>query len=766
MNPLLLGAKEGKQDKGTLWLVGIELRNFIGGTTLALTPSGRLYHVEADPPTVYQLLKECDGSKSLAEILSHCANPVGFSEVIDTLLRDGCLRGTDPVLAERDWIRFNNESLDPGKLTATHLVFIGDESLISTVLDLRLTGRFASIDVATFASLGEALEKWGSKSSMIVALREVFDQEFLIQLNDFCENHKVRWTQFHISQGRGWLGPSILPGSTPNYRDLLGRRLSTAESIDIFQALISPPLYGQAYLPPRAEVIWMLSFLLADIERWIAGACAYTPRNEVEMDPVAFLYTSHPILPLPDRQLQGSALDSALKSGSQLLVDDRTGLVTHLQRIEHHPSVPTSLTTVQSRVANMNRLYPWANNTVCQGSTFGNYEAACQAAIGEGLERYCGNWIPTTKVLKASYNEITTHGEYAIDPDRLILYSESQYQTPGFPFVPFTRDLKVHWVQGWSLTLDKLAWIPANLVYVNWYTEEYESDPPTTNLYYAGIAAGPTLDFAIASGIEEIIERDTTMIWWMNRQPLSAMVLTPELAALWEGVPSRMGQRASLIHLDNEFGVPVMAGVVENIGEKLFNIGFAARPNPVEAALKSWTEALTLQEGSRDLLDPNGAFWQGVVRGQLDGRFMKPCRADRVYLDDYRPDYRDVSALMCQQQVFLDPRACERVRPWVDTEASRKFEDLPRLDDRSLTSYQKLVEERSYEIFYVDVTTLDVALTGIKAVRVVVPGLVSNFPAAFPFLGHGRIQNTAVKLGWRTVPLAEHELNYFPLPHA
>ena len=54
------------------------------------------------------------------------------------------------------------------------------------------------------------------------------------------------------------------------------------------------------------------------------------------------------------------------------------------------------------------------------------------------------------------------------------------------------------------------------------------------------------------------------MIWWMNREPLSAMVLTAELAALWEGVPSRMGQRAWLIHLDNEFGVPVMAGVVEN----------------------------------------------------------------------------------------------------------------------------------------------------------------------------------------------------------
>src|SRR2546423_4387733 len=369
MNARSLGTKQGKQDKGTLRLVGIELRSFISGTTLALTPSGRLYHIEADPTTVYQLLRECDGSTSIAEILAHSANPVGFSEVIDTLLRDGCLRCSDPVLAERDWIRFNSESLDPSKPGSTHLVLIGNEGLISAALDLRLTERFASIDVATFASLEEVLKKRGSSSSVIAALREIFDQEFLIRLNDFCETRNVRCTQFHFNQGRGWLGPSILPGSTPNYRDLLGRRLSTAESIDIFQALISSPLYGQAYLPPRAEVIWMLSFLLVDIERWIAGACAYTPCNEVEMDPVAFLFTSHPILPLPDRQLHANASENVAKGSSQVLLDERTGLITHLQRIEHHPSVPSSLTTVQSHVADMNRLYPWANNTVCQGST-------------------------------------------------------------------------------------------------------------------------------------------------------------------------------------------------------------------------------------------------------------------------------------------------------------------------------------------------------------------------------------------------------------
>ena len=41
-----------------------------------------------------------------------------------------------------------------------------------------------------------------------------------------------------------------------------------------------------------------------------------------------------------------------------------------------------------------------------------------------------------------------------------------------------------------------------------------------------------------------------------------------------------------------------------------------------------------------------------------------------------------------------------------------------------------------------------------------------NAPAAFPFLGLGRVQELAVELGWRSTPLPEADLNYFPLPHA
>lgn len=755
-------------EKKLLRLVRVELRAFPDGKTLALTPTGRMYRIETEPEKVYQLLEMCDGSHSLQDVLQESTHPAEFSEVLDILYQDGCLRDHDtrPAVAEEDWVRFSDESLNPAEPLATRLLLIGDPHLLSLAQDLHLTTRFASVEVATLQTLAEIMKEKQNLSTIIVALRETFDQTFLLSLNDICYTHQIQWTQFHIDQGRGWLGPAIIPGQTSDYQDVLGRRLIAAENVEVFRALTSPTLHGQSYLPPMTEIVWMLAFLFTDIERWAAGASTQTLCFEVEMDPIAFTTTSHPVLPLPHRQTSSKIFDYLVQEGRQFIYDDRTGIVTHLQKLEHHPSIPTQLTTVQSHIADVNRIYPWANNTVCSGSTFGDVQSARNAAVGEGLERYCGNWVQHVKVTQASYNELRDRGEYALDPQQMILYSEQQYHAPGFPFVPFTHDLRVHWVAGWSLTANKPAWVPASFVYVNWYTGDYKDELPTNNLFYPGLAAGPTLEFAIASALEEIIERHATMVWWMNRQPLPAVSLTPELAALWKGKPQELGQRAWLIHLDNEFNVPVMAGIVENVQECLFNIGFAARPDPIQAALKAWTEALTLQEGSRDLLEPEGLYRQAVVEGKLNGRAMKPWRADRTYLDDYDAEFHDISDLMCQQQVYLDPRALEVVRPWLDMNATRTFDELPRLTDRSEASYRSILEAHGYEIFYVDVTTPDVALTKMRVVRVVIPNMVPNFPAAFPFLGKGRIQNAAVELGWRSTPLTEDELNYFPLPHA
>jgi len=600
-----------------------------------------------------------------------------------------------------------------------------------------------------------------SLTTGLVAVSDYFDYDFLTAIDDSSSESGFRWIPFHVDGGRGWLGPAIVPGETPNYRDVLARRLCAAGSLSIFHALTNPPVYGQPHTPPDTELLWMLSILSIEVKRWVAGVTPASSWNEVELDPVNFAVTLHPVLPLPERD----GLRAPRRFGMEVFVDERTGIVNRLERVKTHCSVPNMLHIVQSVACDMRRISFWSNGRLNHGSSFFTYEAAKNSAIAECIERYCGNRVDSKKLVQASYNELASRGDHAVDPERLVLHSTMQYEAAGFPLVPFTRDLRVYWVRGQCLSCDRAAWIPASLVHVNWYLGPYADDPPTSYAIFSGIAAGSSWDAAVAAGLEEIIERDATMIWWLNAHRLPGVQLTADLEAVWAGPPTKLGQRAWLIYLENEFAVPVMAGIVENVQDELLTIGFAVRPDPAEAGLKAWAEALGLQETARLMRDPASSFWR-ITANLISDQSLKAPREDRQYLNVYRNDFRDVNTLLSQLQVNLDPRAREILRGWIDVAPVRPVSSLPRLPDRTSATYRALLEQRGFEVFAVDMTTPDVAMTNIKVARVVVPGLVPNYPAAFPPFGRRRIQDMAVALGWRDRPLDEQDLNIFPMPHA
>ena len=415
--------------------------------------------------------------------------------------------------------------------------------------------------------------------------------------------------------------------------------------------------------------------------------------------------------------------------------------------------------TRQADVADIRAVTPWANNILCQGSAFSDAAGARLAALGESVERYCGNVLDTLPVTWGSYDELRRRGLPVLDSCELVLYSEEQYAAPGFPFVPLNRDLRVHWVHGRWVADDSPVLVPASLVYVNWYSAGLAAAPPTNFCSFAGIAAGPDEAFAVRSALEEIIERHATMVWWLNAHPLPAVtglggpVIEPPC-------------RATYLNLDNEFGVPVAAAIVHDDDARLVNIGFSARPRFRQGAVKALTEAFTLQEGSRDLLRSDGLHWKVMAAGELNGRAFKPWRRDRRYLDDFRSDMHDCDDLMVQQQVYLDPRAGRAMSSLLEPSTHRDRATVPDIAGDPADHYCRALERHGIGAIVVDITTPDVASTGMRVVRVIAPGTVGNAPAAFPYLGRRRVQDLAVELGWRERALDEDRLNYFPLPHA
>lgn len=450
------------------------------------------------------------------------------------------------------------------------------------------------------------------------------------------------------------------------------------------------------------------------------------------------------------------------------LVDPRFGLVTALLRREHGPELPSALISFTASVADSRFLGPWQGDRVALGCAFWDETQARRAAIGEAVERTCGNFIPRG-LQRATFRQLAARGEAALDPRDLPLYSESQYRARGFPFVRFTPDLPILWAQGEDLADGSRVLLPASLVYINYFAGALAAEPKTHFVAYAGIATGPSRTEAERAALEELIERDATMIWWHAGAPSRRIDIagSARLSAALESPGDASGLDYRLIEIANPLGVPVLGALLLDRKNDLAVLGSACRTDPLGAALKALAEAIHLRAFSLQMLDPNGSVWGSMRAGILDARAYKPFRADRRYLDHYRPDWRDVTDLGAQAQVWLDPRLHPALEPLLEAAGPFPLAGVPALagEDRRAALLERLAAH-GLRAYSAEVTTPDVASCGLSVVRVIVPGLVPNAPAAFPYLGCPRLYTEPARLGWSDRPLEEDELVRTPLPHA
>ncbi|WP_415944134.1 YcaO-like family protein [Streptomyces sp. 067-1] len=422
---------------------------------------------------------------------------------------------------------------------------------------------------------------------------------------------------------------------------------------------------------------------------------------------------------------------------------------------------PPALRLAVSELAEPAVARPWQAARQAFGTSWDCDGQARRSAEGEAVERICGAVPPDPgRVVYGSHRALTRRGVPALDPRRLVLYSSRQYATPGFPFRPFLPDSPAHWVEGRFADRDEPVHVPAFLVYTAWRRMPHgRPEPRYAFPALGGTAAGATAEHAALSGLQEVIERDAAAVWWANAHPLRALRPTPYLLGAIGGPPRDFDVR--LAHVDNEFGVPVLAAGVRSRDEGWLTYGFAARADPVEAAAKALAEAYVLQVTCRTLDNP-------AARPRTPGRAspLKPWRRDRRYLDAYRTDFSDVVEQLCQQQLYLDRRAADRVAPWAWDMPSGSWADVPSLPGSDLDTLVDRVRACGREVITVDLTTPEATTAGAHAVRVVVPGTVGAAPAAYLARGGGRLREAGARLGWRARALGEKELNTFPMPHS
>jgi ribosomal protein S12 methylthiotransferase accessory factor len=444
------------------------------------------------------------------------------------------------------------------------------------------------------------------------------------------------------------------------------------------------------------------------------------------------------------------------------LVDPFCGLVRELVRNASDLDQPDAYISYTADVSDMRRHGPWPNDPVALGTTFADEQGARRAALGEAVERYCGNFVPAG-LPRASYADWCRRGEHALDPTTLVLYSARQHACPGFPFVPFDRDLPVLWTRGVELPDERPVWVPAALVYLNYNGGPRRGEPRTNFLNYAGIACGISAADARERALLELIERDAVTIWWQSGAACEGLSWSDESALhAYLAGPRRDDFDYRLVRLPSPFGVPVVGALLTDHRDRLVAFGTAARQEARAAAVKALLEAVHVRVYSVGLLHPDGSIWKAIRAGLLNAAVYRPHRADRCYLDDYRADFGDVVDLGTHAQLYLDERLHPLLQRILEPPTNRALGALPPAAPGGCVAPLRAA---GLAPVAVDLTTPDVRACGFYVARVLVPGLYPNAPAAFPYLGGRRLYEEPFATGWRSTPLREDEVLLAPLPH-
>lgn len=769
--------------ESTTWTAGcVRVQPETAHTSLVACPSRRVFRVDIPGPELTQWIGLMDGTRTREQIKERAPEPVATADKLWNLLRDeGCLVSAaagDPTLA-----RLLPQDLHPERPDGYSLVWVGSQSLTEefaracTDAGLHATyepSELARIEQPAASGFEEQFDDQGRRIVWCLIHQDRPGKE-IVDADDELEKAGAVRLHVRVVGDRIFAGPALSPSFGPTMADVFRRREAAAAApvafdLDHGQA---PPSPIEGAVRP-AEWRWASSYLAVQVERWLLGAArAEIASAELELDCVHLTVGHHGVLAMPDQldRKRPRRIPSAWH-----LRDPETGVINSVSAVDGPDYFPRRLHMATARGADMRRVMDMANDLAGFGTSWEDTAAAEGPAIGEFIERYCANWkSPEAQTQWGSFRQLSARGVGAVAPANLVGYSSAQLSLPGFPFARFDADTQLTWVQGRGLLSGEARWVPACWVYVSWNQMKPATEPRLLYPNLSGIAAGRSFAEATLNGLEETVERDASMVWWANRPQLTRLPVGP----LADDLVGDVGDRYdfAVIEISRQFGLSTIAACARDRENRFFTIGFASRADLRGAARKALAETFTLQ---RTCLTMDRAVpGSEAARGMVSLKNLKPHRVDRAYLDSYRPDFRDVKDLACQLQIYLDPRAGDRVASWTVDLPVEVTPSIPRsrvgsdtgahesgAADPDVTALAgRIAEVTGEEPVVVDLTTPDIAEAGFTAVRVLSPGLAPNFPAAFPQWGCGRIQLAAVQHGWRTEPLPESSLNIFPMAH-
>jgi ribosomal protein S12 methylthiotransferase accessory factor len=598
---------------------------------------------------------------------------------------------------------------------------------------------------------------------VVVVIDDLLDDR-LNSFNRSALDSGVAWMTVRLVGTVPWIGPLFVPGETGCWA-CLAQRLRLNRQTEQFVG----SLPGQTATVPLPAAAWSVALAaqLASIEilRWLGGngrdgvvggiLALDLKTNNLVRHPLTRrpqCSVCGPIRPGHDGRVADVVALGASPKGNRGTAERRQPASVILGPLERHISPLTGVvrTITETReneylnvaAAHAFPMYRYDFRVLrdnLRGRSGGKGFDPSQArvsALCEALERYSGIWQGEEEPVLPATTRRELEGD-ALNVATLLGFSSRQYaerdvrnadndDPHAWIPLPFDDDIEIDWVPVWSLTNSRTALAPAAYCYYGHPDLRHKFCAPDSN----GCAAGSTLTEAAAHALLELVERDAAAIWWYNMVPRPAVDLDrfplPILAELREVFRS---QRRDFWALDltTDLGIPVIGAVSARPGDSVEDViyGFGADFDPAVALTKA-------------LLEMNQSLsW--VLRA-VPG-------ASTRYRTDRPSALRWFQRATCAGLPYLAPD------PTAPARSPQSLNCAPHDDWRDdVSDAVERLQRAGLEVFVLDQTRPDI---GLPASRVIVPGLCHFWRR----LGSRRLYDVPVRMGWRTAPRTEDELN-------
>jgi ribosomal protein S12 methylthiotransferase accessory factor len=627
-----------------------------------------------------------------------------------------------------------------------------------------------AVTVEPFLSILESLNITVEVEGDIeIILTDDYLQEGLDAFNQKALQSQRPWMLVKPVGTMIWIGPIFQPGKTGCW-ECLAQRLRANRPVEMFiqrRKNISTPFPTSiSALPSTLQTGFHLA--ATEIAKWIIqGENQKLTGKLVTLDVLSLETKNHTLTQRPQCPHCAPPQESTTKvlplvlnnrrkiftadGGHRCLLPEETlkkyahhispitGVVRGLEQASPNNNVLTPIYVAGHNFATMfDELYFLKENVRGRSAGKGKTDIQAKASgLCEAIERYSGIFQGDEVRQKGSYHKM---GEVAIHPNACMNFSEAQYknrhewnaQCLNFFFrvpEPFDEEREIDWTPIWSLTEEKFKYLPTAYCYYGY------PKPPKPDCWANsnGASAGNTKEEAILQGLMEVVERESTALWWYNYISMPVVDLDsfdePYFQALKEDYQKRH-RELWVLDITCDLNIPVFVAISRRTDKAIEDItfGFGAHFDPKIGILRALTEMNQMLPSVSSVNSDGTTQYPDNDQGSVDWiNWLKTATlANKPYLV---PDATMV--------------------PKVSSDYSQLWSDDLRDD---VMTCVKIAEKHGLEVLVLDQTRPDI---GLSVVKVFIPGLRPFWNRFAP----GRLYDIPVKMGWLPKPLKEEQLN-------